>query len=99
MCVQYGNAIVCGSYPKLTKRKPKNWFDKGYRIRIPYPFKWREKLGKVECDCATVIETYRIWYGFDITHDENCAIEKHVRRYPGILNFIDYSGIIASSEE
>ena len=69
--------------------------DQGYRMFIKYRFDWRPKLGKATCDCDMVLEVYRPWIGWHWEHEPNCAIEKHLRRYPGILNFVEYSSIIA----
>jgi len=94
----YGNGIhINGNFAKITKRKPKRW-DKDYKIIIPYPFKWRDKLGKVECDCKEVMESYQPYYGRTWTHSDDCAMMKHLRRYPGIANLIEVSDIIAQDE-
>lgn len=78
--------------PPLTDEKPENWMDVGYRILVPYPFDWREKLGKATCDCTMVFETDRPWLGRHWTHHPDCAIEEHLRRYPGIYNFVENAG-------
>lgn len=53
-----GNGIaICGNFAKITKKRPKDIM-KDYKVIIDYPFKWRAKLGKVECDCKKVIEAY-----------------------------------------
>lgn len=53
-----------------------------------YPFKWRSKLGKVECDCKEVIEAYQPYYGFTYYHKDACATMKHLRHYPQMENFM-----------
>lgn len=83
--------------PKLVKRKPKDPM-KGYRMLVPYKFDWRERLGKVECDCKLIIECYRPWYGFNWSHHPDCAINRHIERYPGILNIVPWDGIIAYTD-
>ena len=94
-----GNGIsICGNFVKPTKRKPKNWVERGYKMLVKYPFKWRRKLGKVECDCAEVEEHYQPYYGFSWYHGKDCAMMKHLRRYPGISNLIEVDECIAQSE-
>lgn len=91
----YGNGIhINGNFANITKKRPKS-VDKDYKIIIPYPFKWRDKLGKVECDCKEVMESYQPYYGRTCTHSNDCAMMKHLRRYPGIANLIEVSNIIA----
>jgi hypothetical protein len=68
--------------------KPKNWFDRDWKAIIPYPFKWRAKLGKVECDCKEVVEAYQPYYGSTWYHSKECATIKHYRKYPQMANFI-----------
>lgn len=46
------------------------------------------KLGKVRCDCRTVIENYQPWYGFTWYHAESCATQKHFKKYPQMENFM-----------
>lgn len=94
-----GNGIaICGNFNELTKRKPKNWIERGYKIVIPFNFKWRDKLGKVECDCAEVEEHYQPWYGFSWYHLKSCAIVKHVEKYPGILNLVEWDRCFAQTD-
>jgi|SRR6185369_5444046 len=54
--------------------------------------KLRDQLNKAN---NMVLEVYRPWIGYHWEHEPDCAIEKHIRRYPGIQNFIEYSSIIA----
>ena len=72
--------------------------DEGYRVFVPYKFDFRDTLGKATCDCQLCIETYRPWIGVDWRHHPDCAIEKHIRRYPGIQNFVEWTGSIAHTE-
>lgn len=71
--------------------------DVGYRIIVPYPQIERERLGKVECDCKEVVKMYRPYIGVSLHHSGGCAIRKHLFRYPGILNFVEWSDCIAHS--
>jgi hypothetical protein len=90
MSCAFGDGIVaCGNFVKPTKRRPKNWIDRGYKIVVPYDFKWRDKLGDVECDCKEIEEHYQPWYGFSWYHLDDCAIGKHLKKHPGILNLIE----------
>lgn len=71
----------------MLAERPKN-YDEAFQTMVPYPFKWRTKLGKVECDCVTVREKYEPWYGFTIYHNDECATLKHLRKYPQMENFM-----------
>lgn len=84
--------ILCNNYPVLTHDKPENWTNEGYQIQIPYPFEERKTLGKATCDCTIIKVTYQPWYGISWHHGQNCAIKKHIRRYPGILNIVEDAG-------
>jgi hypothetical protein len=92
------DCLNCGHTIKLSKKRPKNWVDVGYLIIRPYDLKWRHKLGKVECNCKEMEELYEPYYGFTLFHSEDCAMMKHLKRYPGICNLVDVSNIIAQSE-
>lgn len=85
---QFGNVTLLGNFAKVSRKRPKNWIDKDYKVIVPYPFKWRAKLGRVECDCKEVIECYQPYYGYTFLHGEGCAIRKHLKRYPQINNFL-----------
>lgn len=83
----FGNGIVIhGNFAKVTKRKPKG-FDQEYKIMVPYRFKWRNKLGRATCDCKEMLECYQPWYGYSYYHEDNCAISKHLAKYPQMQNF------------
>lgn len=85
------SGAICGGRPALTTEKPKDWIDRGYNIVIPYPFgDYRETLGKVTCDCTQLYESFQPWYGTDYWHMDDCAIGKHLKRFPGIANLVDY---------
>ena len=79
--------------------KPKDWFDRDWKAIIPYPFKWRAKLGKVECDCVEVVQAYQPWYGSTWYHSDECAIMKHYNKYPQMGNFIEGSPVVIAISE
>lgn len=93
---------ISGNFAKLSKRKPKNWIEKGYKILVPYKFNWREKIGKVECDCKVCEEHYALYYGVDWYHSKECALIKYINQRPQIQNLQQYCGrdlsLIASTE-
>lgn len=89
-CIVGQNITICGNFAKLTRRKPKG-YNKDYKIIIPYPFKWREKIGGIECDCTEVEEHFQPWYGFDWYHSPTCAILKRIERHPGIQNLFQFA--------
>lgn len=84
------------------QRKPKNWVNNGYRITVPFDFKWRHKIGKVECNCKEVVECYRPWYGVSWFHSKDCAFIKYINTHPQICNLTQYYGrdfsLIAQTE-
>jgi len=88
---------ICGGAPLLTEKRPENWLDIGYRIFVPFTFKWREKIGKFECNCKVVEEWYQPWYGFTWFHEKDCALMKQVRFNETRFGWKDV-GIIAQSE-
>lgn len=100
--IELNGALVLGNFAKVTKRKPKNWMENGYKIVVPYDFKWRSKIGKVECDCKVCEEHFMPWYGTSWFHSKECAYIKHFQRYPGILNlnnFYDFDYIMIATTE
>jgi hypothetical protein len=89
--ISNGKIIIHGNFerPRRYKNgKPKNWIERDWKALIPYPFKWRTKLGEVECDCVEVVEAYQPYYGSTWYHSEECAVMKHYRKYPGMENFM-----------
>ena len=100
-CLIGENMMICGNFAKMSQEKPKG-YDRDYKCFVPYPFKWRQKIGTVECDCIEVEEHFQPWYGFDWFHREACAILKHIKAHPGILNLQQFVELdprhIASSE-
>ena len=99
----YFNGIhISGNFNKLSKRKPKNWIDNGYKIIVPFDFKWRHKIGKVECDCKVCEEHYQPWYGVSWFHSKDCALMKYIDSRPQICNLTQYYGqdlsLIAQTE-
>lgn len=56
----------------------------------PYFFKWREKIGKIECDCKEVLETYMPYYGCTWYHSQECALIKQLKDKPHLKNLWCY---------
>lgn len=81
------SGAICGGAPPLGTVKT-NDIDQPYHVLVRYPFTWRVKLGKVECDCEWVREWYQPWYGTTWLHSDDCAIMKHYRRWPQMENFM-----------
>jgi hypothetical protein len=97
-CIVGEGFAICGNFAKLSKKKPTG-YDKAYKCIVPYSFKWRTKVGKVECTCKEVEEHYAPYYGFTWYHTEGCAILKHIKKYPGINNLFESDlSVIACSE-
>lgn len=89
----YFNGIhISGNFNKLTKRKPKNWIENGYKIIVPFKFEWRHKIGKVECDCVECEEHFEPWYGISWYHSKECALIKYINSRPQICNLNQYYG-------
>jgi len=89
---------MIGNFAKLTQDKPKN-FDEAYKCIIKYPFKWRAKLGKVECTCVVCQENFQPYYGWTWLHNKDCAIVRHIKKFPQIENLISYDAqVIAYSD-
>ena len=82
--------IICGGtrHIQITKEKPKDWFENGYEMIVPYNLKWRSRLGQIECDCKEIREVYQPYYGFTLYHPEACATMEHLRKYPQMENFM-----------
>lgn len=97
---QFGKVVVLGNFAKIRRGRPKvDNFMREYKAIVPFEFKCRAKLGKVECDCTEVLECYQPYYGFSVYHSDECAMMKHYRKYPQMGNFIGGSpGLIAQSE-
>jgi len=90
---------ICGwDIPWVDSPLKNDNMDEPYKCLVPYKFSWRAKLGRAVCDCAQVIEVYEPWYGVHWEHTQECAIEKHIRRYPGIQNLVPWTGILATSD-
>lgn len=91
MCELFNDgSAICGGYPKLTKKKPKNWIETGYQILTPYKWKWRTKIGKVKCTCKEVKEIYKPYYGYTWEHTEECALMIQIKKRPQLLNLPAY---------
>jgi hypothetical protein len=96
------NIHISGNFNRLSKRKPKNWIDVGYKIIVPYKFKWRAKIGSIECDCKMCEEHYAPYYGTDWYHSKDCALMKYIDKRPQVLNLWQYANrdmsLIVSTE-
>ena len=94
---------ICGGLPPLTKTKPRNWIEDGYRITVPYKFRWRKKIGSTKCTCKKCYEVFSPWYGVNWYHMDDCAILERFRRKPELTNLWQYQDqvieLIASSEQ
>jgi len=90
-CIDNGKVVILGNFAKITKKKPKDWWDKDYKVMVPYPFKWREKIGGIECDCNEVLECHQPYYGCDWYHSEECALIKRIKEKPQLMNLWQYS--------
>lgn len=71
--------------------------DASYRILVPYPFSWREHLGKFTCDCVMVEEWYQPWYGVTWSHSQDCILVKNKRCNETRFGWMDI-GVIAQTE-
>ena len=93
---------ISGNFNPITKKKPRDWVNRGYKILVPYKFKWRDKIGKVECDCKECEEHYEAYKGVDWYHSKDCALMKYINSKPQVLNLIQYYGrdmrLIASTD-
>ncbi len=86
-------SAICGGRQPLSKKKPKDWIDRGYTILAPFKFKWRVTIGKLTCDCKQVIENYQPWYGFTIYHSDECVLMQRVRAKPWLENLPCYYNV------
>jgi hypothetical protein len=87
--IEYGNVTILGNFTKARRYKsgrPRNWTERDYKAILPFDFKWRAKLGRVECTCTEYVETYQPWYGFNCYHMDDCAIMRHYRKHPQMAN-------------
>lgn len=91
--ISNGKIIMTGNFEKPRRYKnirPKDWFDRDYKAIIPWDnmFKdWkRPTLGKATCNCKEVIECHQPYYGRTWYHADECAIVKHMEKYPQMLN-------------
>lgn len=102
MEVYYNGVHINGNFNKVTNRKPKNWIDSGYKIIVPYKFKWRHKIGKVECSCKVCEEHYQPYYGISWYHSQDCALLHYINSRPQLCNLMQYYGqdlsLIATTE-
>lgn len=98
----FNGAHIIGNFNKLNRKKPRGWFEHGYKIIVPFDFKWREKIGKVECTCTECEEHFMPWYGTSWYHSQECALMKYIESRPQILNLWQFQDrdmrLIASTE-
>ena len=100
-CLHGEGIVICGNFVKPTKKRPKNWIERGYRgVLVPFKFQWREKIGKVKCDCRVVKESYQPWYGYTWYHSDECALIKQIAAKPSLMNLWCYQKLpmIAQSD-
>lgn len=99
-CISNGKICITGNFAKVSKKKPKNWIDKDYKCMVPYKFKWREKIGKIECNCKEVLECYMPYYGFNWYHSNDCILMKLIKEKPQLMNLPVYASLplLACSE-
>jgi hypothetical protein len=92
--------MCIGQFSNRTKGKVDYENPQGYETMIPFDFKWREKIGKVECDCKEVREIYAPYYGWTWEHSDDCALIKQLEKKPQLGNLWCYQSlpIIAQSE-
>ena len=81
---------ICGNFNPITKQKPENWHETGYKMMVDYPFPDREKIGKIECDCKQVLECFQAWYGYNWYHSDDCALIKAIEKRPQLINLWCY---------
>jgi len=93
---------ILGNFAPLTRGVPENhdFVEDEYKAVVPFKFKWRDRVGKVECTCTEVIESYMPYYGFHWQHTDGCALMRLVKEKPQLLNLHCYQHLpdIAFSE-
>lgn len=100
-----GNVVMLGNFTEAKRYNTEDglpdWDDaweRDWKAIIPFPFKWRDKLGKVECDCTECVIAHMPYYGYSWYHMDDCAMHKHFARYPQMANLGYSVGAIAHSE-
>lgn len=95
----YGNVVVCGNFAKAKRYKKTPSYLHEFKAIIPYPFKWRDKIGKVNCDCVEVVHAYQPYYGSSWYHEDRCAMMQHYKKYPQMQNLgFSCSSLIAQTD-
>lgn len=100
-CIVNDKMAICGNFStakRYKNGKPHDWIERDWKAIIPYPFKWRTKLGKVKCSCVEVVESYQPWYGSSWYHEDKCAIMQHVKKFPQMKNLGFGSSLIAQTD-
>lgn len=85
-----GKIGIHGNFAPITKKKPRDFME-DYKVFVPYPFNFREKIGGVECDCINVLECYMPYYGSDWYHEDRCALIQDTKKRPHLMNLWPYS--------
>lgn len=89
-CDVWDGGAVCGNFAELQERKPEPFdYDRTAKWLEPYPFEWRETLGKTVCNCKTVRVNYAPYYGFDYYHLDTCNLMRKLEAEPGIRNLYE----------
>ncbi len=88
-CLHGEGIVICGNFADVEKTRPKDWAERDSAWIEPFNMKWRDKLGKVDCDCRDLEWRYQPYYGFSVYHMPDCAIGKHLKKHPGIENLIE----------
>lgn len=90
-CEVFGNgSAICGNFATLQAEKPKDFdYTRTAKWLEPYPFEWRETLGKTICNCKTVEVHYAPYYGHDYYHTKNCNLLRKLEAEPGITNLYE----------
>jgi hypothetical protein len=98
-CISGEGITICGNFAKVEKKRPKDWSERDSAWIQPFDFKWRDKLGKVKCDCKKLEWRYAPYYGFSVYHMDDCAIGRHLKKHPGIYNLMEVRfPLLAQSE-
>lgn len=87
--IQFRGVHISGNFAKVTKKKPRS-IDRDYKVMVPYFLKWREKIGKVRCNCKELLECYQPWYGKTWYHSDECALMIQIKKKPQLKNLWCY---------
>lgn len=94
-CIGNDKIVIIGNFEKPRRYKhgrPKDWIDRDYKAIVEWDSQFKDwerpTLGKATCDCKEVLECYQPYYGFTWYHSDDCAIVKHLEKYPQIYNLV-----------